>query len=219
MNGIIVREDSAESFLARRELWKHQICQPLRGIEDVHTFIDLGCNRGIWTCWLASRVANPQHLKGLLVDANPDAAEIATAALKRNEMSSCAVLTGAVGCGPQPYVRFAEAPNDLTRHVAETGVKTPTLNVVKVWKEMHGSDLVDVLKIDVEGAEQGLLDDEPELFLRTKRLIMETHPPHDPSKIAEQLSALEFDVYALNHWFEGSYMLFAERLTNSASLT
>ena len=52
---------------------------------------------------------------------------------------------------------------------------------------------VDVLKIDVEGAELRLFDGAPRTLALARRIVMEVHPPAvDPAEVRRRLAALGF---------------------------
>ena len=62
------------------------------------TFADLGCNVGYFTCWLA-HLAAERRLRGLMLDANPDAVKEAQWHAQANGMPEVFGIHGIAGEG------------------------------------------------------------------------------------------------------------------------
>ena len=74
--------------------------------KDFTTFADLGCNVGYFTCWLAHLAAG-RTLRGLMLDANPDAVKEAQWHAQANAMPEVFGLHGIVGEGcPGDFAEF-----------------------------------------------------------------------------------------------------------------
>src|SRR5213083_2025673 len=73
---------------------------------DFTTFVDLGCNVGYFTCWLA-HLARGRTLRGLMLDANPEAVEEARWHAQANAMPEVYGIHGIAGEGvPGEFAEF-----------------------------------------------------------------------------------------------------------------
>jgi hypothetical protein len=73
---------------------------------DFTTFTDLGCNVGYFTCWLM-HLAHGRKLRGLMLDANPQAVEDAQWHARANAMPEIIGLHGIAGEGqPGGFAEF-----------------------------------------------------------------------------------------------------------------
>jgi len=80
----------------------------------------------------------------------------------------------------------------LTSRPGRRAVRVRTLRLDDVLAE-ENVERVDVLKIDAEGAELRVLDGAAKTLARTRRLVMEVHPPAvDPAEVRRRLEALGF---------------------------
>jgi FkbM family methyltransferase len=153
------------------------------------TVIDLGCNVGWFTLWLAANglVPNP---RGLLIDADPRMVAEAKWHMERNGLSGCIVAHGAVGLPPsQTSTTFHIHPSSSAsslkayqpgRQLPVKGtivdITVPAISVAVVWQENFGQATVDLMKVDVEGAELEFVVNESTFLQQgVRRLVIEWH--------------------------------------------
>jgi FkbM family methyltransferase len=179
--------------------------------EDIHTFADLGCNVGYFTCWLCHRLKSTQ-LKGLMVDANADAIEDAQWHVTTNRLSNVRVLHGLVGKGGNgerasffvhtSNVCSTAAPPDIS--LSETGtwtqVQVPCIGLEDNWHRYLGNEPCDLLKIDIEGSEMDFFRNETGFLRRVKVILIEWHKWRvSLSEIEEFLSKEGFSLKSILH--------------------
>lgn len=148
---------------------------------NIHTFADLGCNVGYFTCWLCDRL-NSRQIKGLMVDANTEAVEDAAWHVQVNNLSDVHMLHGLGGVenksGHADFFLHASnvcstaAPTDdaMNKSNTWTRVQVPCINLEKNWQSRFGSASCDLLKVDIEGSEMD--------FFRMSRVFCNARKPY-----------------------------------------
>jgi FkbM family methyltransferase len=188
-SGMFYRVTSLDQLSLEYEVFVHQSYSPAVVDYTIGSFIDLGCNAGLFALWLSTVQPNPQRI-GLLVDAHPHMVAEATWHMYRNGLSRCAVTHGAVGLSPNvksaifhlhPSIAASSLlsvkPRDqlpVKGRVAD--VVVPAISVQHEWNRLFGNTDVDLMKIDIEGAELDFVQHEGQFLLdRVRRLIVEWH--------------------------------------------
>jgi FkbM family methyltransferase len=152
------------------------------------TFIDLGCNAGIFPCLLA-HLAHGRPPRGLCVDANLAQIQLAQKTVRLNGWSEVEPRHGLVGSKePAAQAEFFLHPTSLgssqfAYQDSESGrppdwkrVMVPTLNVADTWTQLFGPALrCDCLKIDIEGSEMNVLRQEASFLSRVESILLEWH--------------------------------------------
>src|SRR5216117_3977762 len=95
-SGVIYRATRLESIPLAVEMFERNLYDAALLPPDFSTFADLGCNVGYFTCWLA-HLAPERKIKGLMIDANPDAVKEAEWHARANGWSNVHALNGIVG--------------------------------------------------------------------------------------------------------------------------
>ncbi|AMV18174.1 Methyltransferase domain protein [Planctomyces sp. SH-PL14] len=158
--------------------------------DRIRTFIDLGCNVGLFPLYLSS-IKSRDELTGILVDANSRVVAEARENMRLNGLSDRISvihgLAGAAGEGEGEVREFWIAQNSLssTAHpellTSRVGLSTEKVAVVDVLKEFRkacGDDArVDLLKLDIEGCEIEFLKTNRPLLDLCERVILEFHKP------------------------------------------
>lgn len=156
---------------------------------SVNTVVDLGCNVGWFPC-LLKEVGEVASLEGILVDADPSLASSVGWHLQKNGFSGCSFLHGAVGCPASSKeiifhinpsnTQSSLNPFDDSHPFPVKGtireVVVPCLRVSKEWESRFGERIIDVMKVDIEGAEMDFFREEI-IFIKekVKRIIVEWH--------------------------------------------
>jgi FkbM family methyltransferase len=158
----------------------------------VETFIDLGCNAGWFPCLLAA-IQNPAKPIGLMIDGDPEMIESSRWHISRNELPGCEVIHGAAGCAEGlKEITFHINPSNTQSSLKAFGenhpfpikgvareLKVPCIIVSQEWKRRHDSRVVDLLKIDIEGAELDFLKLEKDFIEKhVRRIVCEWHEWH-----------------------------------------
>jgi FkbM family methyltransferase len=132
----------------------------------IRTVIDLGANIGFASLYLRAHAPEARILA-----VEPDAANVA---LLEHNLPDATILQGAFWYvdGPVPF----EAATPTTGAVAEsaTSVTVPGYTMASIV-DRSGFDIVDVLKVDIEGAERHLFAGDNSWLDRVRGLVLEFH--------------------------------------------
>lgn len=177
---------SLEAWLVEKEIFKGGIYDGVFDLSQVETFVDLGCNRGFFSVWLAEK--SRRKLKGILVEANPALIPEVDRLLKKNGFDGMSIFNGAAGAGLDGgEVEILVPPTDVGAGLkTETErslagdkcdlVKVPALCVGDLWrKRFPNGEPCGLLKIDIEGAEQRFFEEEQDFLGMVERLVVEVH--------------------------------------------
>lgn len=189
---IVVRIDSVAALALSEEILGNAGYTPCLQDYEVNTFIDLGCNIGWLPCIIAS-LQETNDLKGLMIDADPGVLDSARWHVRKNNLTGCTLLQGAVGCpkGKQEIILNITGSNTQssirdfsTKHPYPLKGKTrsisvPCISVSEAWKEKFQDQKVDLLKIDIEGSELDFLKSEMAFVSSSvRRVVCEWHSWH-----------------------------------------
>jgi FkbM family methyltransferase len=186
-SGVIYRATRLESIPLAVEMFEKNLYDASLLPGNFSTFIDLGCNVGYFTCWLG-HLARGQHLRGLMVDANPEAVKDAQWHATANRWNDVTGLNGVVGA-PQGqkatdfYVYESNICSTTSVKDLEamglkgkwTKISVPSLQVGPAWRERFGDVRCNLLKIDVEGAELDFLGLEQDFLNQVDSILVEWH--------------------------------------------
>jgi len=187
-SGVRWRATRLESIPLAHEMFeKGNLYDPELLPKHFTTFADLGCNVGYFTCWLAHQ-AQGRILKGVMLDANPDAVEEARWHAQANGMPDVAGIHGILGEeSPTGAVDFylyesnicstSQLP-DLERMGLAgkwTKISVPCVSLETEWQRRHGDMRCNVLKVDIEGSELNFLRSEADFLRRVDCIILEWH--------------------------------------------
>src|SRR5436190_21703167 len=95
-SGVSYRASRLESIPLAVEMFERNLYDASLLPGNFSTFADLGCNVGYFTCWLA-HLANGRPIKGLMIDANPDAVREGEWHARANNWGNVYALNGIVG--------------------------------------------------------------------------------------------------------------------------
>jgi FkbM family methyltransferase len=192
VSGKTIRIGSMASFALAEEMFGNSCYEAaLRGTPP-RTLIDLGCNVGWFPCLLAE-IDPETHVEGILVDADPSLGDSVRWHLEENGFGGCSFLHGAVGCpDSQQEITFHLNPSNTQSSLLAFGedhpfplkgqvreITVPCLRIGEEWSRRFGDRPVDLMKIDVEGAEMSFLRSELPFLRRSVRtLLIEWHAWH-----------------------------------------
>jgi FkbM family methyltransferase len=177
---------SLEAWLVEKEIFRAGIYDGVFDLRGVRTFADLGCNRGFFGVWLASKAGVAPD--GILVEANPALVPQVERLLSKNGFRGMSVLNGAAGAGlGGGEVEILVPPTDVGAGLKSATqkslagdkcdlVKVPALQVCEAWRaQFPGGERCGILKIDIEGAEERFFLDEGDFLKLVDRLVVEVH--------------------------------------------
>lgn len=170
---------------------------------QIRTFADIGCNVGYFTCWLSHQTRNTR-LKGIMVDANPDAVEEARWHAQANKLNDVHAINGLVGPGLQEgeadfflhrsnVISTAVAPDGAATSSAWKRIKVPHVSIEQTWAKLFGDEVCDLLKVDIEGSEMVFFKAETVFLKRVQVILLEWHKP--------QVTLAEFRDFLKQHGF------------------
>lgn len=187
-SGVIYRATRLESIpLAHEMLERGTLYDATLLPAGMTTFADLGCNVGYFTCWLGHQ-AGGRKLRGLMVDANPQAVEEAQWHAQANGWPEVYGVHGIVGeSHPTGAVDFYLYESNICStsqvpDVEKMGLKgrwkkisVPCVKLEKEWHERFGDTRCHLLKVDVEGSEMSFLTSERSFLARVDTVLIEWH--------------------------------------------
>lgn len=189
-------------ILAFNEIFRVGIYDPVFDAGAVAAYCDLGCQSGMALLRLAGRSGAPRH--SMLVDGNPFAVERCRENVRLAAIHGVRILHGAVGCAERTgrsAVRFNWRPNELecgleSSQLAHAGAITmdvPVIDLEQAWVENFGDLPCDLLKMDIEGAELGVLNHDRAFLKRVRSFVLEWHdPPASRDAVIQCLQDLGF---------------------------
>ncbi len=185
-----IRENGLSALLAHRtpDVWtldqafNQHVYEPpaavlpkLEGLGRPLRAVDLGANIGLWGLWLHRRFGDA-HVTALEPD--PENAEKHRRQIALNHLDgSWELLQAAATCADGP-VLFTVGQTTTGRIGSAEEAGTASVAGVDVFSLLDG---VDLLKIDIEGAEWPILSDPRLVDLRTPVVMLEYHPHGAPS--------------------------------------
>jgi len=189
-SGVVYSIETFETLAVERTYFGNPLLSKIFAANPPATFIDLGCNSGIFPCFLA-HVAGGRAPLGFCVDANAAQVDLARKNVGLNGWRpDVHLFCGLVG-SKQPAGSEAEfflAPTSLgssqyAYQETESGhpldwkrITVPTLQVESTWTRLFGPDLrCNCLKIDIEGSEMNFLRQESSFLSRVDTILLEWH--------------------------------------------
>lgn len=167
-------------------------CESILGFKP-QRILDLGANIGMTAVYFSGVWPDAQYL---CVEPDPRNLELLRLNLAQNSLPA-QVVEGAVGARPgRLELLFDDDPTCSTLltsglHGHTRGIEVEVTTVEEVL-DRAGWDDIDLLKIDIEGAEEDLLSGSPAWLDRVKAIIIEIHPNTTPEKIAGYLKKRGF---------------------------
>jgi len=189
------------------EIWQLEIYRPPPAFRT-STIVDLGANIGLVSVFLARRCGASYVLA---VEPVADNAELTRENLRLNGIEG-EVIEAAVG-RQDGVARFAEDQRVSTRGMlAQVGREVRLISLPSLLQRLPADTTVDIMKLDVEGAEAEIFAAEDLSWLdRVRLLLMELHPNlASVEPVVERIQARGFEHFVLNvhppDWLFGDAM-------------
>jgi FkbM family methyltransferase len=171
-------------IVAYLEIFYTGVYDPVFSRTPAETYCDLGCQSGFALFRLGNLTRPPTQ--GLLIDGNPHAIRRCKQNLLQSRYQGIHVVHGVVGWGGKEFrgsAPFKIRPNELECSLAQRStpekdsdvIRVPIVNLEKEWLRLIGPRTCDLLKIDVEGAEKFILQNDLHFFTRVKKCVLEWH--------------------------------------------
>ena len=187
-SGVQYRVETFEALAVEKTYFGNPAYTEIFSQQPPETFIDLGCNCGIFVCFLA-HLAPGRNLRGLGIDASQSQIELAQKNAQLNHWPDIHFRHGLVGSrSTGPETEFFLHPTSLGSSQfaytdSESGHATrwqkiivPTLHVTDLWTQLVGpNQRCQCLKIDIEGSEMLFLQQETVLLKLVDSILLEWH--------------------------------------------
>jgi FkbM family methyltransferase len=188
-SGVKYQIENFETLAVEREFFQNPDYLEIFRHNPPDTFIDLGCNSGLFPCLLA-HAAGGKAPRGLCVDANPAQAQLAYRTMQLNGWKDVHVRCGLVGSSEEGAIdaefflhptslgssAFAYADSDSGRKPDWKSIRVPALNVAAEWIDLFGKETrCSCLKIDIEGSEINFFRSESSFLRRVDSILLEWH--------------------------------------------
>lgn len=191
LRGIRLRDGARISYRANRgdiqtvrEVWLAETYRLPFEVNQLDTVVDLGANIGLTSVYLARRY----HARRLIaVEPLRANAELARLNFEQNHIEST-LIEAAVGA-KDGMVRFSADTDFNLGRVGPAGSAVRSMSMSSILLELEDVERIDLLKVDIEGAEGPLLNGRREWLDRVENLIVEFHPDRlDPEPLVRLLS-------------------------------
>lgn len=193
---------------------EYEIVSELLGSETKPTVLDLGANVGLFSVFVFSRFPLARVVS---VEPSSTTFKILVRNSEMNPSLRWEYRWSAVD-DQDGIVQFQNAPVSTASRMADTGdeeVPASTLSSI-----ITGADLetVDLLKLDVEGAEKKALKGAGDVVRRVRNLLVEVHPEVDFDAFCGLLAAAFPHVYRIRRSGSSKPLLLATRQPFESSL-
>lgn len=192
---IWVRPFAGDIFILYEVLQAETYLVPDKQIdpESVETIIDCGANIGLTALYLAGR-----HKNARIISVEPDPANFEL--LKLNTQSEPrivpvqAAIVGGIG---RPVVLSQDRPAwgnaVVNAATGARGVEVPGVTMAELCVS-HGVKTIDVLKVDIEGAEEEMFST-PDFLEHTRFVMIELHGQYSLARFRADIAPMGFEAH------------------------
>jgi FkbM family methyltransferase len=176
-------------FRTVAETWMTRVYDLPFAIDPPRLIVDLGANIGSTSTWLALRYGC-QRL--IAVEPIPENATLARLNLAANGIAA-EVHEAAVGA-TEGTAYFDDSGDSMEGHLADHGREVRVTTV----PSLIGSEQVDLMKIDIEGAEGEVIGQDPTWLSQVRLVVAELHPHlADTDDVVRTMDAAGFECQRL----------------------
>jgi FkbM family methyltransferase len=186
-SGLVYSQESVPSFVVANEIFATDLYAVPIAMVRPRTFVDLGANVGYFPL-LVSEVMKSRSVRGLCVEPNPRLHPLIESHLSSNGLRDVHLIKGIVGGGQAG----AEAEFFLNpSHIASSTsgrfnpfvpvggrvrrIKVPVVDLAREWRLRFGDEPIDLLKVDIEGAEVEFLESHGVFLEGVRSILIEWH--------------------------------------------
>jgi FkbM family methyltransferase len=186
-SGLVYRVNTVPSFVIANEIFTMDVYSKPLALIRPRTFVDLGCNVGYFPL-LVAEVMKSRSIKGLCIEPNPSLHPRIEFHLRANGLGDVHALRGVVaGDDAGPEADFFLNPSDIASSL--TGefnplvpvggrvqkIRVPVIDLAGEWGRHFGDERIDLLKIDIEGAEITFLKGHTAFLKQVDAVLIEWH--------------------------------------------
>lgn len=191
---VSLRQDSGDLFIFYEvfAMEAYQIGDDVIDPQSVRTIVDCGANIGITALYFAGRYPNAR-----IFSIEPDPSNFAL--LKQNVASEPRIVpinAAVVGRNTGPVFLSQDRPawgNSITQGGdGVSGVEVPAITIDELCAQ-HGVERVDLLKVDIEGAEEPMFA-EPHFLPKVGYIVIELHGDYTMDRFQSDVSSAGFVV-------------------------
>lgn len=192
-SGVRLCLQNRADFPILQEIFIERSYEPfLKLLPEIKTWVDLGCNCGLFSLYLEDR-ARTEGWKGLrqavLIDANSYALKTVARSLAANKLEeNFQLINGLVGKRNQTMSYF-ESKSTYKSSIFQLASKEKSRQIKSVDLEEQTRLLnsIDLIKVDIEGAEIFLAEDWMAWLKSSRYVLVEWHEPHMTGRRLEQM--------------------------------
>jgi FkbM family methyltransferase len=185
--GLVYKIENIPSLLVANEIFNLGVYRSAIEAVAPKTFVDLGANVGYFAIALADTTGS-RNSKGLCIEANPLLRDTFLFHIQANNLENIRFIQGAVGLrGAHKEVDFFLNPSHIASSLSgkfnpliPTGgkcqkIKVPFIELPEAWDRFFSTERVNMLKIDIEGAEIDFLRSHSSFLERVDSIVIEWH--------------------------------------------
>jgi len=191
-------------------------------ILEINSFVDAGANIGMASLFFLLNTTNIES--ALLVEANPKLIDRLTTNIKIFEDKQIIIENKLINGKSNQELQFYISPTHRGSHIIRTAESQKTTSEAKVVTvksvslsdllDKHALEKVDLLKMDIEGAEFDILENDIDVFKRFKYLCMELHGSVDERNLfRDKIRTIGFKTYERKTSHPRVEIFFASRLS------
>jgi FkbM family methyltransferase len=182
---VFLRLGSSDGFVLE-EIFVAKVYEPITSAKlgEVKQIVDLGANVG-----LSVRLWQAQFPNAKIIAVEPDPANF-TACKKNSDSSANIQLVRACVGASARKVYLDRSAEECAFHVTDQQIGEPidALPLVTILDRCHAENQIDILKVDIEGAEQELFSDCSQWIDRVRNLMIELHPNYTFEMLTSDLN-------------------------------
>jgi len=163
-------------------------------IDHCKSYVDLGANTGMAALYFHAQ-ASLNTL--ILVEANPQLLSVIQRNLPKtsNITLESLCISGDSGKNVQFYLSNEHRHSSLEPSAHSTKIEVATLSLTALLKK-HKLNQLDILKMDIEGAEYDLLHKDPDAFRKCAFIVAELHGSKETrTAFCKQLELMDFEIH------------------------
>lgn len=200
---ITMRTYSGDIDVFYEIFWKEVYKIPQEFSGNFNVIVDLGAHIGFTAIYFATQYPISKIFS---VEASANNYHF----LKKNTSSFKNIITYNAAIYPiDGTVRFENADLSYNCKVGESGIETKALSIETLMKNHH-LDYIDLLKIDIEGAEKYLLSENCTWLNKVNHIIIEIHDEYKIEDLKRDLKHYNFEIFEPS--ISGFKNIFAKRI-------
>tara|TARA_B100001093_G_C26860251_1_gene1029780 strand:+ start:14555 stop:15364 length:810 start_codon:yes stop_codon:yes gene_type:complete len=156
------------------------------------TWLDIGCNCGHFSLWLVHLLQKYQiqDYKAFMLDPDPAQTSSIESVLKRNHLEANITYLPKAVSSETGKIKFIQRDfmfSTLAKVHSDTNDAAILVDVMDEKEMLTLFDSIDLIKLDIEGAEFDFISNYRQVLHKTKYLIMEWHSWHNGGGGLQQL--------------------------------